>query len=196
MSSSHSESPPGQSLVVSITVLAIIGLGVLCSTLEVIPDERFRGPSGYLSGLGLAALYASIQFLVVARVRRWEPLAFPHAWVGLFLIATLLYSLFFWPVVRLGLPWVAAAVAGEPVTERFEMRTDPQPRRTKSLSCRYGLRGGPLPEPVAPGYRLCITTEQWRQFPDTPVAVTITGDRTAWGMRVKEIVAIEEIGPR
>jgi hypothetical protein len=111
--------------------------------------------------------------------------------MALFVIATLLYSICFWPVVRLGLPWAAAAVAGEPVIEQFEMRTDPHPKRRRNLSCSYGLRGGPLPEPVAPGYRLCITSAQWHQFPDSPVLVTLSGDRTPWGMRVKEIVAIE-----
>lgn len=189
--SSNPPAPPGQNLAVTITVVAITALSVLCMFLQVIPGDGRGGASDYLLALGLAAIYAVIQFLIVGRVRRWAPLAFPYAWAMLLVVATALYSLFLWPVVRAGLPWTAAAIAGEPFTERFEMHTNASLGRRNNLGCKYQLRGGPLELPQAPDYRLCITAEQWRQFPDTPVAVTVTGDRTAWGMRVKEIVAIE-----
>ena len=185
------EVPPGQNLAISVTTLALVGVSVACMPLQVISDPRFHGAAGYLLGLGLAVLYAAVQFVIVGLVRRWKPLDVPFAWIGLFLIASLLYSLFFWPVVTLGLPWAAAAVAGEPFVEQFEMHTESHPKRERSLACAHAVRGGPLPEPVAPGYRLCISAGQWERLPDAPVLVTLSGDRTTWGMRVKQVIAVE-----
>lgn len=194
MSGSYSKSgpdaPPGYDRAVTLTSLAILGFSAPFMLLDVIPAPGLRGPGAYLGGLGLAAVAAALQILVVGRVRRWQPLDVPHAWIGIFVIATLVYSIFFWPVVRLGLPWVAAMASGEPFTEQFEMRTH-RGALIRNGGCQFSVRGGPLPEPIAPATQLCISQAQYARFPDAPVRVTVAGQRTDWGRHVHRIVAIE-----
>ena len=178
-----------ETLALNLTSLPALGLGLLSMFLQAIPAPLPGGGQGYPMALAAAALYTAVQFPIVGWARRWRPLEYPFAWVGAFVIATLLYSVAFWPMLRVGLPWAAAVVAGTPHTEQFTMRTerDPGPR---SL-CHYKLMGGPLPDGPFPGHYLCITRAQYLQAPESTVRVTLSGDRTALGMRVTAINAIE-----
>lgn len=126
---------------------------------------------------------------VIGWARRWKPLEFPGAWVFAFVIATLFYSVVFWPMIRAGLPWLSATLVGTPHTERVQMHTQ-WDRGVRAL-CHYKLLGGPLPDAPFPGHYLCITQAQYLQAPDAPVRVTLSGLRTSLGMRVTSIDAIK-----
>lgn len=181
--------PRRELLAMNLTTLPVIGLGIVCMFLQVVPARLPWGGNGYLVALMAAAIYAGIQFPIMGWARRWRPLEFPGAWVFAFVIATLFYSLAFWPMIRAGLPWLSATVVGTAHTEQFHMRTE-WDRGTRAL-CHYKLLGGPLPDAPFPGHYLCITRAQYLQAPDSEVHVTLSGLRSSLGMRVTSIDLID-----
>lgn len=181
--------PRRELLAQNVTIVPILVLGLVSYFVQAIPAPAPGGGNGYPLALAAAAVICAFQLTIIGWARGWRPLAYPYAWVVVFLIGTLFQSIAVWSVLRTGLPWLAATVTGTPHTEQFHMRT--KSSRGSRMPCAYQLVGGPLSESPVPGAYLCITEATYLQAPDAEVHVTLSGLRTSLGMRVTSIDDIE-----